>query len=71
MVNIVGDHATYHLQYNAPLTMDIESIAASASDWVRSSQDAASVPVDGADAIAAALRPPGQVATLILPADSS
>ncbi len=71
MVNIVGDHATYHLQHNAPLTMDIESIAASASDWVRSSKDAASVPVDGADAIAAALSPPGQIATLILPADSS
>ena len=71
MVNIVGDHATYHLQYNAPLTMDIESVARSASDWVRTSMDAPSVPVDAADAVAAALSPPGQIATLILPADSS
>ena len=71
IINIVGDHATYHLQYDAPLTMDIESVAKSVSGWVRTSKDAESVPVDAADAIAAALSPPGQIATLILPADSS
>ena len=27
MVNIVGDHATYHRQYDAPLTSDIEGLA--------------------------------------------
>src|SRR5260221_8061610 len=26
MVNIIGDHATYHRQYDAPLTSDIEGL---------------------------------------------
>lgn len=71
IVNIVGDHATYHLKHDAPLTTDIESIAKSVSGWVRTSKSAADVPSDGAAAIAAAMTPPGQVATLILPADCS
>jgi len=71
MVNIVGDHATYHRQYDAPLTSDIEGAARPFSAWVRTSPDAARVAADGADAIAAALTPPGQVATLILPADTA
>ena len=37
IVNIVGDHATYHLEYNAPLTSDIEGIARPVSDWIRTS----------------------------------
>jgi acetolactate synthase-1/2/3 large subunit len=71
MINIVGDHATYHLKYDAPLTTDIESIAKTVSGWVRTSKNAESVPSDGAAAIAAAMAPPGHVATLILPADCS
>jgi acetolactate synthase-1/2/3 large subunit len=34
MLNIVGDHATYHLQYDAPLMTDIESLARPMSQWV-------------------------------------
>ena len=71
IVNIVGDHATYHVQYNAPLTTDIEGIAQSVSGWVRTSPNAQSVAADGAEAIAAARTPPGQVATLILPANTA
>ncbi|NQU03445.1 MAG: hypothetical protein HQ589_04795, partial [Syntrophaceae bacterium] len=71
VVNIVGEHAVYHLKHNAPLTMDIESIARSVSDWVRTPKDATSVPSDAAAAVAAAMTAPGQVATLILPADCS
>jgi acetolactate synthase-1/2/3 large subunit len=71
VVNIVGDHATYHVQYEAPLTSDIEGIAQAVSGWVRTSPDADSVATDGAAAIAAALTPPGQVATLILPANTA
>ena len=71
VVNIVGDHATYHLQYDAPLTTDIESIAKTVSGWVRTCKDASSVPKDAAAAIAASMIPPGQVATLVLPADCS
>src|SRR6516225_5787511 len=71
MVNIVGDHATYHRQYDAPLTSDVEAAARPFSDWVRTSPDARSVAADGAAAIAAARTPPGQIATLILPADTA
>jgi acetolactate synthase-1/2/3 large subunit len=71
LVNIVGDHATYHLRHDPPLTTDIESIVRGFSGWVRRSRSAADVPADAADAIAAAMTPPGRVATLILPADCS
>src|SRR5215218_2286663 len=71
MVNIVGDHATHHKQHDAPLTSDIEGVARPFSDWVRTSTDSRSVARDGADAVAAAMTPPGRVATLILPADAS
>ena len=71
MVNIVGDHATYHRKYDAPLTSDIETAAKPFSGWVRTSPDAKHVAQDGAAAIAAAMTPPGQVATLILPGDTA
>ncbi len=70
MVNVVGDHATYHKEYDAPLTSDIEGAARPFSDWVRTSADSRSVARDGADAVAAAMAPPGRVATLIVPADA-
>src|SRR5437763_1826364 len=71
MVNIVGDHATYHRQYDAPLTSDIEGLARPSSHWVKTSPDAKAIAADGALAIAAARLPPGQIATLILPADTA
>src|SRR6185503_12626320 len=71
VVNIVGDHATYHRKYDAPLTSDIETAAKPFSGWVKTSPDAKHVAEDGAAAIAAAMKPPGQVATLILPADTA
>jgi acetolactate synthase I/II/III large subunit len=71
MVNIVGDHATYHRKYDAPLTSDIEGLARPSSHWVKTSPDAKSIAGDGAAAIAAARQSPGQIATLILPADTA
>jgi acetolactate synthase-1/2/3 large subunit len=71
MVNIVGDHATYHKEYDAPLTSDVEGVARPFSDWVRTSANPLLVARDGAAAVAAAMAPPGRVATLILPADAS
>src|SRR5947208_1249051 len=71
IVNIVGQHATYHIGYNAPLTSDIEGLARPVSSWVRTSPDAKSVSADGAAAIAAAKSAPPQIATLILPADTA
>jgi acetolactate synthase-1/2/3 large subunit len=71
MVNIVGDHALHHRQYDTPLTTDVEGMARTVSHWVKTSQSAANVGADGAAAVQAALTAPGQVATLILPADTS
>jgi acetolactate synthase-1/2/3 large subunit len=71
IVNIVGQHATYHIGFNAPLTSDIEGLARPMSAWVRTSPDAKSVARDGAAAIAAANSAPPQIATLILPADTA
>ena len=71
IVNIVGDHATYHQQYDAQLQSDIETVARNVSSWIRASDSPKAVAGDAADAVAAAIGPPGQVATLILPADVS
>ncbi len=71
IVNIVGQHASYHIEYNAPLTSDIEGLARPMSAWVHTSPDAKSVARDGAAAIAAARGAPPQIATLILPADTA
>ena len=71
VVNIVGDHATYHKQYDAQLESDIETVAANVSPWTRTSSTTEALAADTAEAVAAASGPPGQVATLILPADVS
>ncbi len=71
IVNIVGDHATYHAQYDAPLTADVAGFARPVSAWIQSSVSAKTVAADGARAVQAALSPPGQIATLILPADTA
>ena len=71
MVNIVGDHATYHKRFDAPLDSDIEASAGTTSGWVRTSTSPATLAGDAGEAVIAALTPPGQVATLILPADVS
>ena len=71
IVNVVGDHATYHLEHDAPLTSDIEGVAAPMSHWVKSSPKADGIAADGALAVEAARTAPGQIATLILPADTA
>ena len=71
IVNIVGDHATYHAQYDAPLASDVLGFARPVSGWVQSSMSARAVATDGARAVQAALQNPGQIATLILPADTA
>lgn len=68
MINIVGNHATYHLRYDAPLTSDIESLARPMSQWVRSIARVDDIEKDTNDAWYAAMSLPG-VASLILPAD--
>jgi len=69
IVNLIGDHATWHVGADAPLTSDIVSLATPVSGWTRSVRNAASLADMTAQAIAAAGRAPGQIATLIIPSD--
>lgn len=68
-VVVVGDHATHHKKYDAPLESDIEALAGSVSGWMRRTAGTADVAGDAADAVAASRT--GQISTLILPADVS
>ena len=69
MVVVVGDHATYHKKYDAPLESDIDAVARTVSGWVRRTLDTGDIAVDVAAAVAASRA--GVVSTLILPADVS
>ena len=71
IINVVGDHATHHLRYESPLKGDILGISQAVSHWTRVSADAAGVAADGAAAIRAARSGNGQIATLVLPADTA
>ena len=71
VLNIVGDHATYHAKYDVPLQSNIETIARNVSAWVRRASSHEGLARDAVEAIAAATAPPGQVATLIVPGDVS
>jgi acetolactate synthase-1/2/3 large subunit len=69
IVNIVGDHATYHLQYDAPLTSDVPAHAAICSDWVKVSLSADDLAESGAEAVRMSMKGSGRTATLIAPAN--
>lgn len=69
IVNIVGEHASHHLKYDAPLTSDIEGLARPLSHWVRRTDNSRTLAYDSARAVSAAR--PGKIATLILPGDAS
>ena len=71
IVNIVGDQATYHRPLDAPLTADVENWARPVSSWFRIATSADRVGADAAAAVAAARTPPGGIATLVLPSDTS
>ncbi len=69
VVNLVGDHATWHRRYNPPLATDIKSLARPVSDWFRECRSAASLGRDVRKAIATAWTKPGRFATLTVPTD--
>ena len=70
MVNCVGDQATWHRPFDAPLTADTEGWARGVSGWVRTASQAGQVGADAAAAVQAAFTSPGTIATLILPSDT-
>jgi len=71
VVNVIGDHATYHRQYDAPLNSDIAAIARPNSLWVKSAETADAVAAMAAEAVAASYGPPAGPVSLILPADAA
>lgn len=71
VVNVIGDHASYHRKLDAPLTSDIEGTARPFSDWVKTSAGANSLALEAVTAVAAARSAPGRIASLILPADAA
>ncbi len=68
VLNWIGDQTTGHHGFDAPLTSDIAALAGSVG-WTRSVKSPGEMAEASAAAIAAALGPPGGVASLILPAD--
>jgi acetolactate synthase-1/2/3 large subunit len=71
IVNVVGDHATYHRPYDPPLAADVEALARTVSAWVRTTTRAQDVGRDAAACVQAAQAAGGQIATLVLPSDAS
>ncbi|CAG4905032.1 acetolactate synthase large subunit [Paraburkholderia gardini] len=71
MVNIIGEHSAAHLKYDPPLMSDIEGLARPLSHWVRRAESSSTIAWDAATAVAKASGHPGQIATLILPGDTS
>jgi acetolactate synthase I/II/III large subunit len=71
ILNIVGEHATYHLKHDAPLTSDIASLARPMSDWVHTASTSMTLAADAAQAVSVARTAPGKIATLIAPADTA
>jgi acetolactate synthase-1/2/3 large subunit len=71
IVNVIGDHATYHRQYDAPLNSDIATLVKPNSIWARSADSPDTVASLTAEAVAASYGPPGGPVSLILPADSA
>jgi len=69
IVNVIGDHATYHRQYDAPLTSDIPALAAPNSLWLKMAETADQAADLAAEAVRASFGPPGGPVSLILPAD--
>jgi len=71
IVNLVGDHATYHMEYDAPLNSDLEGISRTQSAWYASARTAEELPKLGAECVAQAMVGNGQIATLAIPADTA
>lgn len=69
IINVIGDHTSWHLPYDAPLSSDIESLARPVSGWVHRIEGTRSVPADAAEAVRQSVAAGGQGATLIFPAD--
>jgi acetolactate synthase-1/2/3 large subunit len=69
MVNVIGDHATYHLQYDAPLTSDVPALVRPNVLWCETVPTKEQAGALAAQAYAASMRGIRGPVGLILPAD--
>ncbi|MCB2089659.1 MAG: acetolactate synthase large subunit [Sphingomonadaceae bacterium] len=69
MINVVGDHAPFHLHHNSPLTSDLNGVARPMSDWLKTSRSERDLPQVGAEAWSQASTYPGRIATVVAPAN--
>ncbi|MBP1731183.1 MAG: acetolactate synthase [Deltaproteobacteria bacterium] len=67
IVNVIGEHATWHIPNDPPLAMDVDALTRTVSGWVRRNGSPETVSRDLADAVGASLF--GQIASLIVPHD--
>ncbi|MDZ7675570.1 MAG: acetolactate synthase large subunit [Acidimicrobiales bacterium] len=71
VVNLIGDHASWHVGADAPLTSDIVSLATPVSKHVATVPAAARAGTTVLEAVATATSPPTGVATVIVPQDAA
>src|SRR5450631_192185 len=57
IVNIVGDHATAHKTFDAPLSADVPAFARTVSDWVRVADSSAQLGALATRTVEAAMGP--------------
>ena len=69
VVNLIGEHATWHQEVDAPLHSDIESLARPVSAWLRRSRHSSELAADLREAVRVAAVRPGRISTLIVPHD--
>ncbi len=69
LLNVIGDHARWHLPYDPLLASDIEALARALGDQVVRCDAPDAVASSTAHALTSALTPPGRVVSLIIPED--
>ncbi|MBT6247097.1 MAG: acetolactate synthase large subunit [Gammaproteobacteria bacterium] len=74
LINLIGNHALYHVEFDAPLTSDIDTLAKNVSSWIKSDSTATSLSTDAMQALRSSLHAKpgsaGQISTMIIPADA-
>ncbi|MCX8109931.1 MAG: acetolactate synthase large subunit [Syntrophorhabdaceae bacterium] len=65
VLNIIGEHATWHIHADPPLNMEIEALVKTVSHWYRTNKESTELIKDTKDAIQAAYN--SQIASLIVP----
>lgn len=72
ILNVVGNHSRDHLRFESPLRGDVAAIAHAVSHWVRTSPSSGDISADASAAVQATRNGSiGEIATLILPADTA